>query len=188
MFSCSVQNLPQIYQSVSVQFQRLNCGASCRSQPYDQREIVIPSEMCIPFLPSRMIQRNFVPAYRIISPDFDVFVSVAALTRQRKIFYICLPAEKPGDDMFRRKGFCCESVLGKAVFAAVVCPFRYNSSLFGRDPSLRHRRAARFPALPSGHPQRPPVCAPEPLYASYAPHLIFQSDPSGKAVLHVPSG
>jgi hypothetical protein len=130
MLSNGKQDVAQVHQSGTIQLQRFNRGAAGGRQSDNPRTILIPSEMIIPLLLSRVEQRGRLAGARIDSRLFVILVIVASLAGQREIIEAGFAARAFRFDVFNGEGLRRKTLLAAAIFTATTRTF-HDASLIG---------------------------------------------------------
>jgi hypothetical protein len=77
------KSLTQIHDAFAVQLKRMNGRAANRSEAKQQRIILAPRKMFMPYVLPRIVEWDRLSRYRIVRFDVVVFVIIATLARKR---------------------------------------------------------------------------------------------------------
>ena len=100
MLPCGIKYTANVNQPFSVQLQGFNCRPSCRCYAYDQDEAIVPSEVVGPALSPGMVERDFFTTDRILPFYSRIFMVVAPLAGQSKVFQNGFSAPAERSDVF----------------------------------------------------------------------------------------
>ena len=99
VFAFKLQRPPQIDDAISIEPQRFNCGAACRSQTEQRQTVFTPGEVLVPQIFAWMKEGNQFPADRIDRVSLVVLGIVATLAGQREVFSNGFAAKVFGDSV-----------------------------------------------------------------------------------------
>jgi hypothetical protein len=128
MFADGMNRPAPIDQSISIEFQGIDCRPTSWRQAHHLREVVTPHEMLIPTMLARMKERNLDFGNGINREYPNGFVLITAEAGTRKIFFRRRTAQFKGDDVVYRKWVRGIFRLGAAIFANIRATYHHQTA------------------------------------------------------------
>lgn len=179
MFTCRAKQFTHIHNGWPIHLEGFYSSSSRSCQPDNARIIFVPAKVILPFLLSRIVQRNHFPIDRVGGFHFVVFVPIATATSQRQILKSRNTAATARDDMLKHKRLCGIVHPTLAILTTFLRSVNNYALFFNRNVTSRHE-PEDGEYLTGSLTHRGIDCATEPTQSNIVPvqHLPVQFDQS----------